>query len=91
MLGLVDVVGDNQAPIYKNLKAQLADTDIKTGFAKYLLNAQGQVVKFCGLDVEPNGMLIEIEQLINQREWSKEEVSVHFNNRGLAFYHMHSN
>ena len=61
----VDVKGDNAAPIYQNLKEQAPDSEISWNFAKYLLNGQGQVVKFFAHGVDPNDMMTDIEPLLN--------------------------
>lgn len=67
MLSKVDVIGDNASPLYKHLKAVMPDAEIKWNFAKYLLDGQGNVVKFYEHEVEPQTMLAEIEPLLNQQ------------------------
>ena len=64
-MGKVDVKGDDASPLYKNLKAQAPDSEITWNFAKYLLNGQGQFVKFFAHGVDPNDMMPDIEPLLN--------------------------
>ncbi len=49
MFSKIEVNGDNAAPLYKWLKAQQPDEegneDIPWNFAKFLVNAEGKVVK----------------------------------------------
>ena len=66
-MGKVDVKGDSASALYKNLKAQAPDSEIEWNFAKYLLNSQGQVVKFVAHGVDPNDMMPDIEALLNQQ------------------------
>ena len=64
-MGKVDVKGENAAAIYKNLKEQAPNDEISWDFAKYLVNGQGQVVKFFAHGVDPNDMMTDIEPLLN--------------------------
>ena len=66
-MGKVDVKGDSASAIHKNLKAQAPDNEITWNFAKYLLNGQGQVIKFVAHGVDPNDMMPDIEALLNQQ------------------------
>lgn len=52
----LDVNGKNTAPLFAELKAQMADEespDIKWNFTKFIVNDQGQVIKRFGPKDEP--------------------------------------
>ena len=61
-----DVIGENASPIYKNIVAQAPDSDINWNFAKFLLNGQGEVVKFYAPQINPEDMMADITPLLNQ-------------------------
>ena len=67
LLAKVDVKDENAAPIYQNLTQQAPDSAIAWNFAKYLVNGEGQVVKFYAHGVDPNDMMVDIEPLLNQQ------------------------
>ena len=46
MLSKIEVKGDNISPLYQHLKEQRPDDEIQWNFFKYLLDGEGNVVKF---------------------------------------------
>ena len=67
ILGKCDVKGEETSPLYQHLKAALPDSEIKWNFAKYLVDGNGNVVKFYEHGVDPETMMADIEPLLNQQ------------------------
>ena len=66
MLAKVDVKGENICPLYSCLASQAANAEIKWNFAKFLVNKDGEVVKFYAHGADPMSMMSDIEGLLNQ-------------------------
>lgn len=64
----IEVNGPNTHPVYAYLKKQapgvLGTTAIKWNFTKFLVNAQGQVVKRYGSQTKPEAIAFDIEALL---------------------------
>ena len=65
MLGKVDVIGDNICPLYRLLKEKLPDSEVGWNFAKYLVDKDGNVVKFFHHEVNPGELMPDIEVLLS--------------------------
>ena len=64
----IEVNGDNAAPLYQWLKSEQADEegveDIKWNFAKFLVNAKGEVVKRYAPQATPEEIADSLEGLL---------------------------
>jgi len=64
----VEVNGDNAHPLYQWLKSEasglLGSSQIKWNFTKFLINAEGNVVKRYGTTTEPEQIKGDIEELL---------------------------
>ena len=67
LLGKCNVKDESVSPLYQYLKAQAPDAEIKWNFAKYLLNGEGQFVKFFEHGVDPDAMMDDINGLLNEQ------------------------
>ena len=67
LLGKCDVKGNGQSAMYQYLATQAANAEIRWNFAKFLLNKNGEVVKFYEHGVDPADMLPDIEALLNEQ------------------------
>ena len=65
MLGKVEVVGENKDDLYVELSAAMPDATIEWNFAKYLLDGQGNAIKFYHHEVDPGTLMADIEQLLS--------------------------
>ena len=58
ILEKTDVIGENAHPMYKSsLSKQLPDSEIKWNFAKYLINSDGEALKFYEPGVDPEELI----------------------------------
>ena len=64
VLGKVDVKGDDQCTLYRYLKEKDPESEIEWNFAKYLLDGEGNVVKFFPHRVKPEDMISCIEPML---------------------------
>jgi len=68
MFSKIEVNGDNTHPLYKYLKAEakglLGSEKIKWNFTKFLINADGKVVKRYAPNTEPKDLVSDIEACI---------------------------
>ena len=65
MMEKVDVVGDKTHSLYRALKERLPSSEIDWNFAKYLLDGQGEVIKFFAAPVDPSEVLADAEHLLS--------------------------
>ena len=69
MFAKIDVNGDNAIPLYKYLKKEqtgfLWTESIKWNFTKFLVDADGNVIKRYGSSTEPKDIKKDIEKLLN--------------------------
>lgn len=70
MFAKIDVNGATAHPLYQFLRNNSSLYDAKTGqakmipwnFGKFLVNSNGQVIRFDGPQTEPNGLISFIEK-----------------------------
>jgi glutathione peroxidase len=69
MFGKVDVNGENAHPLYKYLTSEkkgLLNKKVKWNFTKFLIDAEGNVVKRYAPTVKPLKIKADIEKLLNK-------------------------
>ena len=64
----LEVVGEGAHPIYKNLKLQLPESEIKWNFAKYLIRADGKALKFYEPGVDPEELIPDFESMLEDAD-----------------------
>ena len=64
LLSKIDVKGDNASPLYTYMKGQRPDDEIQWNFFKYLVDGDGNVVKFATHREDPDDLIPEIERLL---------------------------
>ena len=68
MFGKIEVNGSGADPLFKHLKAEapgmLGSQRIKWNFTKFLINADGEVVKRYGPSTKPEDIVSDIEELL---------------------------
>ena len=68
LLSKIDVKGDNTSKLYKHMTAIRPEDEIKWNFFKYLLDGEGNFVKFASHREHPDELIPDIERLLSQ--WS---------------------
>lgn len=78
MMSKIDVNGPKAIPLYQWLRtnSSLKGGNIPWNFAKFLLNANGEIVKYYLPAVNPVDIVPDIVTLINQPAAEEEELEV---------------
>ena len=66
MLAKCDVIGGNLHPLYQAMQTALPASKVEWNFAKYLVDRNGNVVKFYHHEVAPESLMPDVEQLLAQ-------------------------
>ena len=66
LLGKIDVKGEEASPLYEHLKEAHPEGEIAWNFFKYLVDGEGNVVKFLSHRDHPDDLIPEIERILSQ-------------------------
>eukprot|EP00794_Sanderia_malayensis_P007813 gene7813-8659_t len=69
----IKTIGEDAHPLYKWLKLSSGE-EPNWNFCKYLINAEGKVIKFFSANISPMAMYSDIEGLILQNKHTKMEL-----------------